>query len=717
MKKLFSLLFVALLATSAWAATDVTIDFSAQNYTNSQDFDGQTVTIDGISMTFSKGTGTTTPKYYTSGTSMRLYAGNTMIVAADNAITKIVFTYSQGAWPSDCVTEGAYADGVWAGNANSITFTNTGSAQVRIQKMVVTLAGDEPIVVVNPPTFNPEGQDFLTESLDVTLTAEEGATIYYNFDNGDTWNTYSAPITLTETTTVYAKAAKDGVESIVVHQTYNKIDPATNVTYLLVTDVADLADGDKVIIASSGVPGDAYAMGASRGNNFGGVAVTVENNMTISTYEANIITLEAYGNYWRLKANEGYLYAAANDKNYLKAEDTPDEDGNADATITIANDTTTIVFQGSNDQRNHMRFNASNNPVLFSCYAEDSSVKNPVYIYKATTEIPEPPVVEVVAPVLSPEHNTKFVGSQEVTITCETEGADIYYCINDGEYQLYEAPFTIEETATVKAYAMLGEAQSTTVSAKYIKLAEVENVAEANALDNKVDFIFNGSAVVTYQNGNNLWIRDDSGSGLIYGSQVPAMAQGTVINSGWIAQKYNFRGGLVPEFQYPTGVEASGNVVTVEPFERETLTNANVNEYVIMKNQTIIAETDTAVNNYQKYYYNADSLVMYNQFGVEFTLLEGKVYDVVGTVTVYNEKPQLYIISVTESAEPSYIRGDVDMDGNVGIADVTALIDYILTGNATGISVPAADCDQDEMIGIADVTALIDFILTGNWGE
>ena len=30
--------------------------------------------------------------------------------------------------------------------------------------------------------------------------------------------------------------------------------------------------------------------------------------------------------------------------------------------------------------------------------------------------------------------------------------------------------------------------------------------------------------------------------------------------------------------------------------------------------------------------------------------------------------------------EPQFLRGDVDMDGNVGIADVTALIDYILAG-------------------------------------
>ena len=64
-----------------------------------------------------------------------------------------------------------------------------------------------------------------------------------------------------------------------------------------------------------------------------------------------------------------------------------------------------------------------------------------------------------------------------------------------------------------------------------------------------------------------------------------------------------------------------------------------------------------------------------------------------------------------------FMRGDVDMDGSVGIADVTALIDYILTGNDTGISVAAADCDLDEAVGIADVTALIDFILTGSWGD
>ena len=72
-------------------------------------------------------------------------------------------------------------------------------------------------------------------------------------------------------------------------------------------------------------------------------------------------------------------------------------------------------------------------------------------------------------------------------------------------------------------------------------------------------------------------------------------------------------------------------------------------------------------------------------------------------------------ITFTATLVPDFIRGDVDMDGVVGIADVTALIDYILTSNATGIDLLAADCDLDETIGIADVTALIDYILTQKW--
>ena len=61
------------------------------------------------------------------------------------------------------------------------------------------------------------------------------------------------------------------------------------------------------------------------------------------------------------------------------------------------------------------------------------------------------------------------------------------------------------------------------------------------------------------------------------------------------------------------------------------------------------------------------------------------------------------------------LRGDVNLSKDVTIADVTALIDYLLSGDATGISLANADCNLSKDVTIADVTALIDFLLSGNW--
>ena len=67
------------------------------------------------------------------------------------------------------------------------------------------------------------------------------------------------------------------------------------------------------------------------------------------------------------------------------------------------------------------------------------------------------------------------------------------------------------------------------------------------------------------------------------------------------------------------------------------------------------------------------------------------------------------------TAKNAGLRGDVNGDGSVNISDVTALIDYLLSGNASGINLSGADCNQDNSINISDVTALIDYLLAGNW--
>ena len=65
--------------------------------------------------------------------------------------------------------------------------------------------------------------------------------------------------------------------------------------------------------------------------------------------------------------------------------------------------------------------------------------------------------------------------------------------------------------------------------------------------------------------------------------------------------------------------------------------------------------------------------------------------------------------------EPTFLRGDVNNDGTINIADVTALIDYLLSNDASSINLEAANCNQDADVNIADVTALIDYLLNEAW--
>ena len=74
------------------------------------------------------------------------------------------------------------------------------------------------------PTITPNGGEFLT-SQQVTLSAEDGASIYYTLDGNDPTTSstlYEGAFTLTATTTVKAIAVKDGATSTVASATFTK---------------------------------------------------------------------------------------------------------------------------------------------------------------------------------------------------------------------------------------------------------------------------------------------------------------------------------------------------------------------------------------------------------------------------------------------------------------------------------------------------------------
>ncbi len=75
---------------------------------------------------------------------------------------------------------------------------------------------------------------------------------------------------------------------------------------------------------------------------------------------------------------------------------------------------------------------------------------------------------EVSLPVFSPKSGQVEQGT-EVTISCATPGAYIYYTVNDGEEQVAYPPVKIkvETTTTIQAYALLGEERSEEVTVIY----------------------------------------------------------------------------------------------------------------------------------------------------------------------------------------------------------------------------------------------------------
>ncbi len=61
-----------------------------------------------------------------------------------------------------------------------------------------------------------------------------------------------------------------------------------------------------------------------------------------------------------------------------------------------------------------------------------------------------------------------------------------------------------------------------------------------------------------------------------------------------------------------------------------------------------------------------------------------------------------------EATTPSYLRGDVNGDGEVDVRDITALIDVIMNSITDN---PRADVNEDGDIDVRDITALIDIIM------
>ena len=122
-------------------STEEKVIFSNQGYTNQQEvssYDGTN-----FSVAFDKGSNSNTPKYYTSGTAIRIYGGGYFTVSSNATITKIVLGFGSSDGSNAITTNvDTYSNGTWTGSANSVKFTIGGSSgNRRIASLTVTTFG------------------------------------------------------------------------------------------------------------------------------------------------------------------------------------------------------------------------------------------------------------------------------------------------------------------------------------------------------------------------------------------------------------------------------------------------------------------------------------------------------------------------------------------------------------------------------------------------
>ena len=251
--------------------------------------------------------------------------------------------------------------------------------------------------------------------------------------------------------------------------------PQNDVVFTLVESVSDLVIGSQVILAPNGTTG--FAMSTTQtSNNRSRTAVTKSDDQKTITNPSDavqIFTLEAgtksgyYAFHCVNGTTAGYIYAASSGNNYLKTQET--KDNNASWTNEISDNNATVKAQGNNS-RNLLRYNSSR--AIFSCY---SSGQQPIYIYQKTDggSPVDPPVPTVNAPTFNPNGGT-FSTVQIVTITSTTEGATIYYTTDGTEPTTSTTTsvanggtVTVSSSCTLKAIATKDGVSSTVSSADF----------------------------------------------------------------------------------------------------------------------------------------------------------------------------------------------------------------------------------------------------------
>ncbi|MBR5102165.1 MAG: SusF/SusE family outer membrane protein, partial [Muribaculaceae bacterium] len=275
--------------------------------------------------------------------------------------------------------------------------------------------------------------------------------------------------------------------------------------------------------------------------------------------------------------------------------------------------------------------------------------------YDGTTVPPSGPA----APTINGDNTKSYVEGDEVevSITNNDDNATVKYALDDSDWMDYTEPIILTSTTTVKAKAVnVAGAESSVVNKKFNFKKSISTIWQFNSLDEGVDFVFTASVIAIAQSGNNLYVQDAAGEGmLVYGATNQTYELGDVIPAGFSGRRSVYN--TMPEMTNPADFGKDGTATpTVNLFDIDDITLENFAAYAFVEGVTVDG------NKISK---DGDEIATFTTFCQVPEDTEGKLFNVYGVVGAFKNEAQFLPIEYTPYTEPEqklYLVGSFSGD-------------------------------------------------------
>ena len=372
---------------------------------------------------------------------------------------------------------------------------------------------------VEKPVITLDANPFLFSTTATITCATEGATIKYSYD-GENWNDYTEALTITATTTIYAKAIKGVDESSIVQVTATKnlAEPTVTISATDITNTNVFTGTAAGSLAASVTYNDAAVEGAAVtwSGNKDEVATIDPSTGAVTLVAAGTVTFTA-----TYAGNSDYCEKAATYEMTVTNSDPNANDGSAEKPYNVAEAIAYINTLGSSTSTDDVyvsgivsqidSYNSSYKSITY-WISDDGTTKGQMEVYSgkgldgadfsAVTDLTVGDVVtvkgkvkmfnstpefdksnqlvshvqKVATPIFSPAAGV-VAADTEVTISCATEGATIYYTTDGSDpttsSSVYADPIVIDASKTIKAFAVKDGRSNSEIATALYTVAEL----------------------------------------------------------------------------------------------------------------------------------------------------------------------------------------------------------------------------------------------------